>query len=605
MVNKEILDSWKEIAKYLGRDTRTCYRWEKELGLPVHRIDNNSPRSKVFAYKSEIDEWLAKRTNCSEISNRSSFLEKKSFIISIFLFLIISSSVFATLYFSIRKKSQSLTSLAVFPINNNVGSLDQEYLSYGIVNGLTNYLSEQNKLKVISAEYPDNFMNTPEYLVNVSKKLRADFLLFGVVENGGDEAKLVFHLIKAKDGTCIWNQEYIDFEVNAFEICNTVCFKIYEKLKLRKDKNSIPLYEARFLEDKEAYDNYLKGNFILSELYDNNNDPWKIFYKGQYYSNQNIRESNEIAIELFTKVIDINPEFVLAYIGLANCYTNFLNFGWQYDLKWLQKAEELLKKANVLSSSLPEYFSTLSKVYLLMASGFNEDTLDEAFEIAEEGIEKYPNNPDINSKISYFYYLKYGETGKETHFNKALTYMENSYLMKPHYIGNIFYADLLMLNKEFNKALSVVEQIGQNSSISVFNFRVATIYYVMGDLNKSKNVFSNRIPNMNSVITNLYLLGKIAAREGEVVQANNYAAQIKALSPDLSRFSTSEFELSSIYFGINKNSLGYSHLIKFFNYPEINKMKFIYHKIIELDKNFDEVRNDFKFRKIVYGGFDG
>ena len=42
MVNKEILDSWKEIGKYLGRDTRTCYRWEKELGLPVHRIDNNS-----------------------------------------------------------------------------------------------------------------------------------------------------------------------------------------------------------------------------------------------------------------------------------------------------------------------------------------------------------------------------------------------------------------------------------------------------------------------------------------------------------------------------------------------------------------------------------
>ena len=242
-----------------------------------------------------------------------------------------------------------MASLAVFPINNNGGSLDQEYLSYGIENELINYLSLQNKLKVISAEYSDGFVNTPEYLVSVSKKLRADFLLLGVFEDEGDEAKLVFRLINAKDGTCIWNQKYIDFAVNAFEICNNVCFKIYEKLNLRKDKNSMPLFETRYLEDKESYDNYFKGNFILSELYDNNNDPWKIFYKSQYYSNQNIRESNEIAIELFTKVIDINPEFVLAYIGLANCYTNFLNFGWQYDLKWLQKAEELLKKENVLS----------------------------------------------------------------------------------------------------------------------------------------------------------------------------------------------------------------------------------------------------------------
>ena len=53
----ERLDSWKEIAGYLRRDAGTVRRWEKELGLPVRRLPGRG-RS-VFAYRSEIDAWLA------------------------------------------------------------------------------------------------------------------------------------------------------------------------------------------------------------------------------------------------------------------------------------------------------------------------------------------------------------------------------------------------------------------------------------------------------------------------------------------------------------------------------------------------------------------
>ncbi|MFQ5721291.1 MAG: FG-GAP repeat domain-containing protein [Candidatus Aminicenantales bacterium] len=57
MKNKHILDSWKEIANYLKRDVRTCQRWEKHFGLPIHRLED-APKSRVFAYKEEIDKWL-------------------------------------------------------------------------------------------------------------------------------------------------------------------------------------------------------------------------------------------------------------------------------------------------------------------------------------------------------------------------------------------------------------------------------------------------------------------------------------------------------------------------------------------------------------------
>jgi len=59
--NNERLDSWKEIADYVNRKVRTCIRWNKELGLPIHRINKKSKRSRVFAYKKEIDQWFKKR----------------------------------------------------------------------------------------------------------------------------------------------------------------------------------------------------------------------------------------------------------------------------------------------------------------------------------------------------------------------------------------------------------------------------------------------------------------------------------------------------------------------------------------------------------------
>ena len=56
----QVLGSWKEISAFLNRDIRTCQRWERELGLPIHRLDD-SPRARVLAYRNELDAWLEKK----------------------------------------------------------------------------------------------------------------------------------------------------------------------------------------------------------------------------------------------------------------------------------------------------------------------------------------------------------------------------------------------------------------------------------------------------------------------------------------------------------------------------------------------------------------
>jgi hypothetical protein len=62
----DVLNSWKEIAQYIACGVRTAQRWERDLLMPVHRPRERS-RSRVLAFKSEIDQWVKSRGSSSEV----------------------------------------------------------------------------------------------------------------------------------------------------------------------------------------------------------------------------------------------------------------------------------------------------------------------------------------------------------------------------------------------------------------------------------------------------------------------------------------------------------------------------------------------------------
>lgn len=100
-------DSWKEIARYLDRHITTCQRWEKEFGLPVHRLDESS-RARVFAFKEEIDIWLEEKAGDIKFKPRRR-LFKFLKISPIFLFITIScsASLALLLYILIKPPSRA------------------------------------------------------------------------------------------------------------------------------------------------------------------------------------------------------------------------------------------------------------------------------------------------------------------------------------------------------------------------------------------------------------------------------------------------------------------------------------------------------------------
>jgi tetratricopeptide (TPR) repeat protein len=125
MAPREILDGWKEISDYLKRDVRTCQRWERELGLPVHRLDG-SPKARVFAYKDELDAWRDMgRTDRPDLVSWLRYLIQAKPLAAVLLLIIFFG--LGALLFSLGSsaigviKGRTRLTIAVLPFQNTSG----------------------------------------------------------------------------------------------------------------------------------------------------------------------------------------------------------------------------------------------------------------------------------------------------------------------------------------------------------------------------------------------------------------------------------------------------------------------------------------------------
>jgi len=584
---KEILNSWKEISQYLQHDERTCRRWEKSLGLPVRRYDDDSSRSRVFALKSELDEWFKQRKNNHNhsIKTQEPFFKSKRTPLLLFS-IAVTTAVFIGLLTGLLGKlwqgSPEGVSIGIYPFTSSHSSGYDDYLAQGITNEIFDYLALFENLKITKLAALPNAQEE-EFFNNHEK---AEYLLNGDLQNDGDVIKFRFNLVKAKNNKIVINHEvrkkYADIQL----IKVAVARKIHSKLNIPFNNQTAESF-AKSSISQEPYDLCLKGNYILNSIKNSESDPWKLYHKGKYYYGLTTRESNEVAIELFCAAIDLDETFSYAYTGLAQCYLNYINFLWDDDIQWLNKAESLLNKAESFSSDYPQYYCALIKLYLLEYLGFEKETDNLAFDAAKKGIEKFPENPDLNIIASYCYYIRYGREQDAASFIKALEYGQKSFWGNPFSINNLFFTELLLLDGQFSKALDTCNVIKRASGSSLTDFRIGEIHYYMGNLEVSKSIFSQIRSPLYLEVGALYYLGMIAAQNKNLEKVQNILSKLENLSRNLL---DDHLRLSSIYFGIGDSNKGFGYLDNFFNNQRTQKIKYNYKKYISLDKNYDGYR---------------
>jgi len=603
MKKDNILQSWKEISAYLDREVRTCHRWEDELGLPIYRIDENSPKSKVFAYISEIDEWLRERANNHQDKTRPAIWTNRGVIAGLAIGFLLVSIFFAWLYFFKNPPVSFLSelTLSVLPFKNLNSSEYDEYFSEGITNEIERNLIRLNKIRVIPVSVDELNLYPAQDREMFGQKLNPNYFVMGEIRKEKDKILLSISLIRAEDNKNLWNGSYESDQEDILNISQNISHKIHEQLNVKVNEALFDQSNRGKTSDFSAYDTFLKGNFILNRIVEQDDDPWKLYHQGNYYLGKFTQEDNEVAINLFNQATKIDSNYALAYIGLAQCYANYVNYWWDSGIEWLNTAEALLEKAQKISPGLPEYYSTLIKIYLLREAALNESMSQLVFNLAKKAIVKFPNHPQLNSLTGYCYLTKYGESGVEADFEKALEYNERNFLLNPSSLDNLKFAELLMLKKEFYKAIEVCHLIEMSNPSLFSKFMLGEIYYYLGDLDKSKEIFQQFDMPMDFKIHSLYYLAMIEAQRGDAEEAERVVREIKIMRPAEYRDVLFQLEMASIFFGIGDEEPGYQYLESLFTDGQTQKDKFVYAKYMEIDRNFDNYRNEAKFQNILQG----
>ena len=211
------------------------------------------------------------------------------------------------------------------------------------------------------------------------------------------------------------------------------------------------------------------------------------------------------------------------------------------------------------------------------------------FQIAEEGLQKYPNHFELNSITGYAFFQRYGEEGNEEDFQEALEYKDRSFWIDPYSLTNLVLTELLMLNRQFHRSIEVCRALQRVDSSPMINFRMGEIYYYMGDLEKSEVVFKSiKDISLRYKIASLAYLGMISAQRREREKALEYLDQIATLLPE-DKYVEIDLYIASVYFALGINDEGYAFLRSFFKNPIAQKMKYVYLKYMENDRNFRSV----------------
>ena len=250
-------------------------------------------------------------------------------------------------------------SVAVLPFVNMSNDPEQEYFSDGIAEEILNSLSHLNDLKVAGRTSSFQFKGKNADLRQVGHKLGVSTVLEGSIRKQQNRLRVTVQLIDVHDGFHLWSEKY-DREIDdIFAIQDEIALSVTEKLKitLLETEKAIISSNTR-TENNEAYDYYLKGRF-----YWNRRGP-----------------SLKKALEYFQKAAQLDPEFSLAHVGLADTYALFGFYSVLPSQKVIPLAKQAAEKAIELNPSRVEPYSVLA--YITTFHDWNWDEARRQYEKA-------------------------------------------------------------------------------------------------------------------------------------------------------------------------------------------------------------------------------
>jgi serine/threonine-protein kinase len=323
-VNRKVSPKLEEIIlKCLEKDPEGRYQSAKEIAVDLRRMTAPwSASQRVVASPPRRGKQVA------------SFLWAGVPILALAI-LLISWVLFRTIFFNPSR------SIAVLPLVDESKDASSQYITDGITEGVIDKLSEIPALRVISRNSVFKFKGKEADAQAVGRDLKVQAVLTGRIAHQADGVTISAELVNVSDGSQIWGRQFRYPISDLPRAQDELASAILDKLKLRLNSADETRLARSATDNSEAYQLYLQG---------------------RYHWNQRTPAGIKKSIEFFQQATEKDPNFALAYVGLADAYNMGNNLGVFTPRESSPEAKAAATKALVLDPRLGEAHAILGQV---------------------------------------------------------------------------------------------------------------------------------------------------------------------------------------------------------------------------------------------------
>ena len=359
---------------------------------------------------------------------------------------------------------RAIDSLAVLPLVNDGNDAETEYLADGITESIINSLSKLPKLRVVPRSTVFRYKGRANDVQETGSELGVRAVFAGRISHIGDALIIRAELVDIANEAQIWGEQYRREITGIFTLLDEIAGDISAKLKLKLTGEDKKQLAKRYTENAEAYQFYLKGRYFVTSK---RTEEW--IKKG---------------IEYFQKAIDLDPNYALAFSGIAEAY-GFLassTGGWRPHNAY-PKAEAAALKALELDDSLGEAHCSLGFSRLLYDWNFAEAERE-----FQKAIKLSPNYP--NAHDGYGFYLK--AVGRHAEAIEKCRHAQKLDPLSPFAHVSLGYA--YYFARDYEKAIDECRKALEMDKHSTFAYRnLGLAYLQQGKLEKAIEALSDAV----------------------------------------------------------------------------------------------------------------
>jgi serine/threonine protein kinase/Flp pilus assembly protein TadD len=472
------------VRRCLAKDKEERYQSIKDVAIELKELRREMKADGSAGIPSSLAVSTSTGSSARTISTSTSSAEylfsgiRRHKLVSVTAILILIALAGAGFfYWHSRNIEGAIESIAVLPFQNQASEADAEYLSDGITESIINSLTQLPNLRVIARSSVFRYKGNTDPFV-AGKELGVRAILTGRVVRRGDSLTISAELIDVRENKQLWGERYSRKLTDILQVQEEIAKEITSKLRLRLTGEEQQLITRRYTENTGAYDLYLKGRY--------------------FYGKAN-EESYTRSISYYQQAIALDPNYALAYVGLADTYaalggvlgfrspqetyaqikvfvakameldprlaeTHYAlaNYKLNYEWNWAE-AEKEFERAIELNPNYARAHSGYGTYFQAMGR------LDRAMEERMLAAKADPLSPSTVANVGYPYYYtrQYDEAIK--HYRKALE-LDPTFSWGHLWIGQAY------LQKEMYK--EAIDEINQAIRLSNGDTRaMATLAY--------------------------------------------------------------------------------------------------------------------------------